>query len=113
MFTNRLPILPYLFYFLALASIAMALFGCSYQKSEWKEDSDGKFSYYQTNITPPFGKQSESAGQMNVTVLEDESWELAIGRTEKGVDNTAQAEMLKTVNGLIGLFSALQTGGLQ
>ena len=92
--------------------ILLLLSGCAYQTSRWTEE-DGVLSYHQTNITPPFGRQAESAGQMSATVLDDGTWELTIGRIEKGVDNTAQAEIAGKTMDLLLMFGKLYgTGGI-
>jgi hypothetical protein len=98
---------------LALLAIvtAVALSGCAYQKSLWSETETGRIQYHQTNVTPPFGRQAESAGQMSATILEDGTWELVIGRTDVGVDNTVQAEMAQQVGELLLLLGKVYTAG--
>ena len=104
---NMLNVFLYWCFFL---SILVLFLGCSYQTSRW-EDNTG-LRYYQTNITPPFGKQAESAGQMSATVLEDGTWELVIGRTDKGIDNTAQAEQLGKLSELATVLLRLYASGV-
>ena len=97
---------------MAVVFLAMLLGGCAYQTSRWRDMPGGGVEYYQTNITPPFGRQAESAGQMSATVLDDGTWELVIGRTDKGVDNAAQAEVLGKAMELMSVLGRLYGAGL-
>lgn len=102
--------------FLGLLCAAVAwslLTGCAYQTSRWSETPDGRIEYHQTNLTPPFGKQAESAGQMSATVDPDGTWDLRIGRTDTGVDNAAQAEIAGKAADLLLMLGRLSaTGGM-
>lgn len=83
--------------------------GCAYQTSRWDDPGSG-FTYRQTNITPPFGKQAESAGHMTAKVLKDGTWELAIGRVDRGVDNSDQVRVISNV--ALGILMKWASGGL-
>lgn len=102
--------------FALIAEVWSALFllqGCAYQTSQWNETPDGRFEYRQTNLTPPFGKQSESAGQMSAEVNADGTWDLRIGRTDTGVDNTAQQDLARQTLDILSLIGKLYaTGGM-
>jgi len=89
---------------LIVVSVCLVLSSCAFQRSKWEE---GDMVYSQINITPPFGFQAESAGQMSATVLEDGTWELTIGRTDKGIDNTVQAEALRSTLDVLVLLGKL------
>ena len=93
------------------AAALLLLAGCAYQTSRWRDTPGGGVEYYQTNITPPFGRQAESAGQMSATVLDDGTWEIVIGRTDKGVDNAAQAEIAGKAADLLLMLGRLSAAG--
>lgn len=100
------------FIMLLCAAVALSILtGCAYQTSQWSETGDGKLEYRQTNITPPFGRQAESAGQMSATVLDDGTWEIVIGRTDRGVDNAAQAEIAGKAADLLLMLGRLSAAG--
>lgn len=104
-----------IFGFILMILVVFALFimnGCAYQTSQWKEPASG-LSYKQTNITPIFGKQAESVGEMFATIDKGGTWELMIGRADKGIDNTTQAEVaLKIMELAIALGKMSATGGI-
>jgi len=100
--------------FVLIAAVWSALFllsGCAYQTSRWSETPDGRLEYHQTNLTPPFGKQAESAGHMSAEIQADGTWDLRIGRTDTGVDNTAQQDLARQTLDVLSLIAKLYTTG--
>ena len=102
----------WVFAVLLCAAVALSILtGCAYQTSRWRDTPGGGVEYHQTNITPPFGRQAESAGQMSATVLDDGTWEIVIGRTDVGVDNAAQAEIAGKAADLLLMLGRLSAAG--